>query len=163
MFTAVKPHVYQILIMALQENPKFAGKFDNDGDGDDDDDNDDNDDDVSLYLYHNRVHSRVKLICHHMVLLVHLGGSSILFVSYFVVAIDIVLFLVLCHYGYHHHHHGYHDHPDQQLGEVDEAKDTKPPLPSTSTDPPATNRSRHMSTCIMNEIIKILESPQCSF
>ena len=44
MFTAVKPHVYQILIMALQENPKFAGKFDNDGDDDDDNDDDDDDD-----------------------------------------------------------------------------------------------------------------------
>ena len=52
---------------------------------------------------------------------------------------------VLCHCCYHRHycyhhnleHHGYDDQPDQELREVDEAKHTKPSLPSTSTNPPA--------------------------
>ena len=32
-----------------------------------------------MYLYHNRVHSWVKLICHHMVLLVDLGSFCYFF------------------------------------------------------------------------------------
>ena len=40
----------------------------------------DNNDDYDEYLYHNRVHSRVKFVCHHVVLLVDLHGVSIVFV-----------------------------------------------------------------------------------
>ena len=41
---------------------------------------DDNTNDDDEYLHHNRVHSRVKFVCHHVVLLVNLQGVSIVFV-----------------------------------------------------------------------------------
>ena len=107
---------------------------------------DDNNDDDE-YLHYNRVHSRVKFVCHHVVLLVNLQGVSIVFVVWFVghcCCFHCYCLFVLCHCCYHRHycyhhnleHHGYDDQPDQEFREVDEAKHTKPSLPSTSTNPP---------------------------